>query len=252
MGARRRGHAAANAVRALLRRELVGVTFGWSAGGVVRGYAAGRFPIPRSNGARLTPWYAPRRRALLRAEQVHLGRTLRKRLRRDEWVTSVDEAFDEVLERCGDRSRTWLTPDFRETMRQLHRRGLAHSLEVWNRQGDLVGGTFGTQTGGLITADSLFHSEDHAAKVALVDLASRVRAGGGLAIDCQYLRPHTEALGATTMDRAAFQRLLFRARGIHLVLPRDRRPAARLIDPCAPDVLDLSGSSRDQLPEAFR
>lgn len=248
MSGPRRGHPAVQAVRALRSRELVGVTFGWSADSIVRGLAAGRFPIPRSNGSPLTPWYAPRHRAVLRAEQVHLGQTLRRRLRSKGWVTSVDVAFDDVLERCADRPRTWLTPAFQETLRELHRRGIAHSLEVWNPAGKLVGGTFGTQTGGLMTADSLFHSEDHAAKVALVDLASRVRAGGGVAIDCQYLRPHTEALGATTIDRAAFQRLLFRARAIRVVLPSDRRSAARLIDPGSPDALDLPGGGRGAQP----
>lgn len=233
------GRTAAQAVRALRSRELVRVTVGYTPEAIVRGAAAGRFPVPRSTGARLTPWFAPRARAVLRAEQVHLGQTLRKRLRRGRWTTTLDAAFAEVVDRCGDRAQSWLTERYRAALLDLHGRGLAHSLEVWNPDGELVGGTFGIQTGGLMTADSLFHTEDHAAKVALVDLASRVRAGGGVGIDCQYLTPHTAALGARTLDRASFERLVRAARDLVVVLPADRRPAARLLDPASPDAVDV-------------
>lgn len=231
---------ATHALSVLGRGELVRVTVGCTADALVAGSAAGRFPSPRSSGARLVPWFAPRTRAVLRAEEIHLGQTVRRHLRRNpDWTTSLDEAFHRVVEHCADRASTWITPGMRESFAELHRRGLAHSLEVWNGRGELVGGTFGLQTGGLMSADSMFHTENHASKIALADLAGRVRAAGGVGIDCQYLTPHTEALGARTIDRAAFGRLLREARTLRVVLPGERLPAARLLDPRSPDAPGL-------------
>ena len=175
---------------------------------------------------------------MLRAETVHLGRTLQRRLRSKGWVTSADEAFDEVVRQCADRPDTWITAGMAETFGELHRRGHAHSVEVWSPDGRLIGGTFGVQTGGLFGADSLFHTEDHASKVALVDLASRVRAAGGTGVDCEYITPHTKALGTQVLDRKVFMDLLEQARAIPARLPSERLPAARLVDPSSPDAVD--------------
>lgn len=221
------------------RGRLVRITAGATPDEWLRGLAVGRFPFPRSNGSRFVPWYVPRERALLRAENVHLGRTLQRRLRREGWITSVDEAFEEVVGHCADRQTSWITPAAQEIYAELHRRGHAYSLEVWSPDGRLVAGTFGAHLGGLFSADSMFHTEDHASKVALVDAASRVRSAGGLGLDCQYPKPHTSALGAEIVGRAAFRRLLADARTVTACLPTGRLPAARLIDPSSPDALDL-------------
>jgi leucyl/phenylalanyl-tRNA--protein transferase len=231
--------AVARAIREVGRGELVRVTKRVTPEAVRRGADAGRFPFPRSEDSLLVGWYSPSQRALLRAETVHLGRTLQRRLRSKSWVTSADEAFDEVVRQCADRPDTWITDAMKETFGELHRRGHAHSVEVWSPDGRLIGGTFGVQTGGFFGADSLFHTEDHTSKVALVDLASRVRAAGGLGVDCEYITPHTKALGAQVVDRAVFLRMLDEARDIPAKLPTERLPAARLVDPSSPDALDL-------------
>ncbi|WP_239520263.1 leucyl/phenylalanyl-tRNA--protein transferase [Blastococcus saxobsidens] len=220
----------ARTLREVARGDLVRVTTGVGPQALLRGAAAGRFPFPRSEDSRLIPWYCPRERAVLTAGTVHLGRTLERRLKSKGWATSADEAFDEVVGHCADRPDTWITGDMRVTYAELHRRGLAHSIEVWSPDGRLIGGTFGVQTGGLFSAESLFHTEDHASKVALVDLADRVRSGGGVGIDCQYITPHTKALGTQVVDRATFLQLLGRARGLPARLPTERLPAARLLD----------------------
>lgn len=235
----RRLRAVARLAREAGRGELVRVTVRVTPEAIRRGAIAGRFPFPRSGHSLLVPWYCPRERAVLRAETVHLGQTLRKRLRNKGWVTSVDEAFDEVVGHCADRPDTWITDAMRATYRELHRQGLAHSVEVWSPDGRLIGGTFGVLTGGLISAESLFHTEDHTSKVALVDLASRMRAAGGLGIDCQYITPHTKALGTQVVDRPEYLRLLAQARHLAVELRTDRLPAARLCDPASTDALEL-------------
>jgi leucyl/phenylalanyl-tRNA--protein transferase len=234
----RRLRAVARVAGEVGRGELVRVTVRVTPEAVRSGALAGRFPFPRSHDSMLVPWYCPGERAVLRAETVHLGQTLRKRLRNKGWVTSVDEAFDEVVRHCADRPSTWITDDLKAAYSELHRRGLAHSVEVWSSDGRLIGGTFGVQTGGLVSAESLFHTEDHTSKVALVDLASRLRAAGGLGIDCQYITPHTKALGTQVLDRTEFLRLLAQARDLPVQLRTDRLPASRLGDPTSTDALE--------------
>jgi leucyl/phenylalanyl-tRNA--protein transferase len=176
---------------------------------------------------------------VLRAENVHLGATLRRRLRREGWETTVDEAFAEVVRCCADRTYVWITPALQETYGELHRRGRAYSLEVWSPDGRLIAGTFGIRTGRIFSVESLFHTEDHASKAAMVDLVSRVRAAGGVGVDCQYPAQHFSALGAELIDRKAFRRLLTAGLDAAPHLATKRLPVARLVDPLSADAVDL-------------
>ena len=239
---------AAEMVRSVRKGGLVRVSARVTADGMLRGAAAGRFPYQQ--GSRLVPWYSPIERAVVRAETVHLGETLRRRLRRKGWVTSVNQVFDEVVRRCADRTVVWISPGLQDIYVELHRRGRAYSLEVWSPDGHLIGGTFGLQAGGMFSAESLFHTEDHASKVALVDLASRVRAAGGVGVDCQFPTRHTSALGAELFDRKAYRQLLRAGLDAAPRLATETLPAARLIDPLSSDALDLT--SRGDATPAHR
>lgn len=226
-------------VRAIRHRGLpVRVTARVTPNQILRGAAAGRFPYPKSGDFLLVPWFVPTERMVLRAERGHVGKSLRWRLRREEWTTSVNQAFEEVVRRCADRPSTWMTPPIQETYRQLHRRGHAYSLDVWAADGRLIGGTFGVQTGGMFSVESLFHDETDASKAALIDLASRVRTAGGVGLDCEYPTGYISALGAEVLDRSAFRQLLRAARGRVPDLATERLPVARLVDPSSPDAVD--------------
>lgn len=214
-------------------RGLRRVTFRVTPNAFLRGQAAGRFPYPQMNGSRLIPWFEPPQRAVIIVERVHVGATIRKRVRNRGWTTTVNAAFEEVIARCADRPRsptTWITPALWQTFRQLHKRGRAYSLEVWDADGALIGGVFGVQSGGIFSAESLFHAADHASKVALVDLAVRIREAGGLAIDCQEPKQHTSAVGAELLNRAAYRALLRQAAPVTPHLEVVRLPTSRLAD----------------------
>jgi leucyl/phenylalanyl-tRNA--protein transferase len=101
-------------------------------------------------------WWSPDPRPVIGAGEVHLGRNVRKRLRRDALSTTADAAFGEVAEACRqDREPRWLTDPLLESLIELHRAGWAHSFEVW-RGDELVGGAMGIGLDGLISGDSLF------------------------------------------------------------------------------------------------
>lgn len=172
-------------------------------------------------------WWSPDPRPLI-GSGVHLGRNVRKLLRREELTTTADTAFLEVAEACrADRSPRWLTDDLLATLAKLHRDGHAHSIEVW--RGDvLVGGAMGVGVGSLISGDSLFGRHPGAAAVAVADMWSRLAEAGGTLIDAQWDTPFLRSLGAELVPRERFLTMLGPPTP-PLRLPADRLPARRLL-----------------------
>lgn len=175
---------------------------------LVDAYRRGIFPWPHP-GVPL-PWFSPDPRGVLDPGSVHRSRSLRRTLRRCGWVSTVDTAFDEVVAACaGQRGEagTWITSDLARAYGRLHELGWAHSVEVWDDRA-LVGGLYGVQVGGVFTGESMFHRRTDASKVALLDLAARLREAGGTLIDVQLTTEHLSSLGASELPRRRFLALL--------------------------------------------
>jgi leucyl/phenylalanyl-tRNA--protein transferase len=177
------------------------------------------------------PWWCPDPRAVIPAGQVRTTRSLRGRLRSSGWMSTVDQAFDEVVGRCRRTgAEVWITDELRAGYTQLHALGWAHSLEVWNRD-RLVGGAFGVLVGGVFVGESMFHEETDASKAALVDLDARFAAAGGRLVDVQIASDHMRSLGAVEIARADYLAVLRAARDDDVRLVTDRLPVARLAAP---------------------
>jgi leucyl/phenylalanyl-tRNA--protein transferase len=196
---------------------------------LVHAYREGIFPWPQPAGP--LPWFSPDPRGVLPLDGVHASRSLRQRLRRSGWDTTVDRAFDEVIAACAHRpgEGTWITGRMRAAYRRLHRLGWAHSLEVWDGR-RLVGGLYGVLVGGVFTGESMFHHASDASKAALAELAVRLAAAGGTLIDVQLATPHLASLGAVELPRGDFLATLARVRDDPVRLPEQRRPVAALLD----------------------
>ena len=139
---------------------------------------------------------------------VHLGRNVRRRLRRDDFLTTADAAFGRVAEECrAGREPRWLTDPLLAALTALHAEGWAHSIEVW-RDGELAGGAIGIGIGRVISGDSLFGRHPGAAAIAVADMAARLEAAGGLLIDAQWDSPFLRSLGAEPMPRERYLPLL--------------------------------------------
>ena len=196
---------------------------------LVDAYRRGIFPWPHT-GTRL-PWFSPDPRAVVWPDRVRVARSLRQRLRRSGWTTTVDAAFDTVTARCAARpwrEGTWITRPMRQAYGRLHELGWAHSVEVW--EGDvLVGGLYGVRVGACFTGESMFHRRTDASKVALVDLGQRWAEAGGTVIDVQLPTDHLRSLGAEEMARAEFLSLLAGLRDQVVCMATDRLPVSRLV-----------------------
>jgi leucyl/phenylalanyl-tRNA--protein transferase len=124
----------------------------------------------------------------------------------------VDTAFEDVMRGCADprRPHGWIDAEFIAAYTELHRMGWAHSVEVWHDDA-LAGGLYGLALGGLFAAESKFHRERDASKVAVVALVELMRAHGGTLLDVQWTTPHLASLGAVDVPRARYLDLVARA-----------------------------------------
>ena len=172
-------------------------------------------------------WWSPDPRPVIGVGQVHLGRNVRKQLRRGDQWTSANAAFGRVAEECrAGREPRWLTDTLLGTLLALHQQGWAHSIEVW-LDDDLIGGAIGIGIGRVISGDSLFSRHPGAARIAVADMAARLAEAGGLVIDAQWDSPFMRSLGAGLVARDRYLPLL--GRGTEPVaLPHAPLPARRL------------------------
>jgi len=174
---------------------------------LLRGYAAGIFPMADSRGAGDIFWVEPRSRAIIPLDDFHLSRSLAKRLRSGKFRVTCDQAFHQVLLACADREETWINQVIERATLGLHAVGHAHSIECW-LDGELTGGLYGVKLGRAFFGESMFSWATDASKVALAWLVARLKAGHYTLLDCQFITPHLERLGARTVSRERYVELL--------------------------------------------
>lgn len=182
-------------------------------------------------------WWSPSRRAVFRTDGVHLSTRLRRRLRNSGWSVRADTAFAAVVDGCAaprdGQSGTWITAGMRAAYLQLHRLGHAHSIEVFDAGGRLVGGLFGLAFGHVFCGDSMYSAESGASSLALAILAQQLHGWGWPLIDAQVPNAHTRRLGVDAWPRADYLAALAQLRDLPLA-PGDWRerfgtwPAAAL------------------------
>ncbi len=169
-------------------------------------YANGIFPW-YSEGQPIL-WFSPDPRCVLEPTQLHIGRSLRKVLRKNMFTVTLDTAFGRVIDACKDTPRpgqegTWITPDMREAYCRLHSLGYAHSVEVWLGD-DLVGGLYGVALGQLFAGESMFSRASDASKTGLVWLVRQLEQWNFGLVDAQVRTDTLSRMGAVEMARSDY------------------------------------------------
>ena len=177
---------------------------------LLRGYAAGIFPMADARDAPDVFWVEPRERAIIPLDGFHCSKSLAKTIRRETYEVRLDTAFAEVVRACAGREETWINDTIERATLGLHAAGHAHSIECW-KDGELVGGLYGVRLGGAFFGESMFSRATDASKVALAHLVARMKAGGFSLLDCQFMTDHLASLGAITVSRDDYLRLLSQA-----------------------------------------
>lgn len=175
-------------------------------GTILQAYRKGLFPMNLPDGH--LGWWSPVERAILPLSGLMVSRSLRQSMRRFE--VTLDQDFNGVISGCAspEREGGWITGEFIDAYTELHRLGWGHSVEVWDHEGDLVGGLYGVAIGGLFAGESMFHRVRDASKVAMVHLVVTLNEGGGRLLDVQWLTPHLESMGAVVIGRDEYLRRL--------------------------------------------
>ncbi len=177
---------------------------------LLRAYAAGVFPMSDARDDPDLFWVDPRRRGILPLDRFHISRSLARTLRRDRFHASLNADFAGVVKGCADREETWISHQIEALYTDLHHRGAAHSLEIWDDDA-LVGGVYGVTLGAAFFGESMFSRRTDASKVALAYLVDHLNRTGFRLFDTQFITPHLASLGGQDISRAAYRARLAQA-----------------------------------------
>jgi len=178
-------------------------------------------------------WYAPDQRGILPLHKFHVPHSLNRRVRREDYKVTFDQAFSQVIHACSEprpyAADTWINDQIIEAYESLYNVGLAHSVEAWGdmnqtqnytptdisrdteTQRCLVGGLYGVTLGGAFFGESMFTRLTDASKVCLVHLVDHLLRQGFVLLDTQYVTPHLRQFGAIEISRRAYLHCLHEA-----------------------------------------
>jgi len=193
------------------KEDLIAVGGDFSPDRLAFAYSHGIFPWSE-NPIR---WYSLDPRAIFDLNHVHFSRTILRKIRKQHFRITYNEAFHAVMLGCSYREKdnTWITPGFLKGYQTFHKLGYAHSVEAWNEKNELVGGVYGVAIGKFFAGESMFAYESDAGKIALYHLFEKLRASGFILFDTQQLNHVTWSLGAYEIPKEIYLSRLEKAIG---------------------------------------
>jgi len=180
---------------------------------LIEAYTRGFFPW---TGEHPIPWFSPDPRLVLFPENFRTTRRFRRTLRRGRFAIRFDTDFGEVIRSCATIPRpgqrgAWITDNMIASYTQLHRLGIAHSVETYDASGRLCGGLYGLTFGRAFFGESMFTRRPDGSKLALWGLCRFLAKEGFHFIDCQQVTAHLMRLGAVPIRRGEYLERLARA-----------------------------------------
>ena len=205
---------------------LAGICTDLSVPTLMAAYAKGLFPLAHVGPQK---WWAPRERMVLLPDHIHISKTVRRLLRLKQFEVTFDTAFGAVIRACaepraGYPQLTWIRPDIIAAYEALHEAGYAHSVEVWDRAGNLAGGLYGVAVGKAFVTESMFARQADTSKIGLITLSAHLQKWGFVLNDAKRDSGHLRSLGFTLMPRSEFNTLMARA------CSKPGRPGAWAVD----------------------
>lgn len=183
---------------------------------LISAYSQGIFPW-YSAGEPIM-WWSPNPRTVIFPDHIHISRSLKKHIKRQDFSLSFDHAFTQVIQACSEprmnQPDTWITGEMKAAYIHLHDLGYAHSIEYWGKNTKepnsplLLGGLYGIAIGSCFFGESMFSRVSNASKVVITALAATLHQWGFQILDCQVSSEHLYTLGAEDINRDTFLQLL--------------------------------------------
>lgn len=179
---------------------------------LVYAYASGVFPMAEETGEIL--WYSPDPRAIIPIQSYQPAKSLRPFINQKRFEIRIDTSFEQVMRNCAlprpTENETWISEEMIAAYTELHRMGLAHSVEAW-QDGKLVGGLYGVALGAAFFGESMFSFVSNSSKIAFYYLVQILREQNYQLLDSQMMNDNVLRYGAIDIPRSAYLRRLAKA-----------------------------------------
>lgn len=175
---------------------------------LIKAYSIGVFPMSYSRHSNYFDWIYPEERGIIPLDKFHVSHSLRKSIRRGIFKIRENEAFTSVMEACASREDTWISDDIIRVYSELHKQGMADSIECIDKEGKLVGGLYGVRLKRAFFGESMFSRVKDASKVSLYYLVEKLKKEGFILLDTQFLTSHLASLGGIKISREEYLNLL--------------------------------------------
>ena len=172
-------------------------------------YSNGIFPWYNKDEPIL--WWCPKPRFILKPEDIRISKSMKKIIKKGEFVVTFDNDFEGVISNCKsmreNEEGTWITDEMMQAYINMHNEGYALSVETY-LDGELVGGLYGIIIGRCFFGESMFSKVSNASKIALITLAQRLQELNFQFIDCQVYTSHLESMGAKMVEWDEFKSMI--------------------------------------------
>ena len=174
---------------------------------IIQIYKLGIFPMAKNRFDSKIYFVNPKKRALLPIRDFHVSKSFSRFIKKKPFYVTVNTNFKKVINKCAteNRSDTWINKTIENQFYDLHKIGVAHSIECWKND-EIVGGIYGIALGGCFFAESMFSSASNASKFALINLVARLYYLNYSILDIQFINDHLRQFGAFEITQDLFKK----------------------------------------------
>ncbi len=158
-------------------------------------YSQGIFPMSESRHDTTVGWYSARERGVIPIDSFRVSSNVQRMIRQGRYSCKINTRFRRVMQECANRQTTWISGLIINSFEVLHLAGHAHSVEMYNKEGQLAGGLYGVSLGSAFFGESMFKNEEEADKVALWHCHQILRKNGFTLWDTQFYTDHLAQFG---------------------------------------------------------
>jgi leucyl/phenylalanyl-tRNA--protein transferase len=182
---------------------------------VLDAYRQGYFPMAQGKNGPIQFYYYEPRGIIPIDERFIIRRSLRQIIKKSIFEICFDTSFEEVIRNCSRHNQKsdegiWLSEEMIEIYIELHKKGIAHSVEAW-KNGQLQGGLYGLALGSAFCGESMFSLMPFASQAALVGLVEHLRNKGFSLLDAQMESEHLQQFGMYSVSQEEYLLMLRKA-----------------------------------------